>query len=154
MVRIHAGLDLEDESGERSGDVARGALLVLARLGGGGEVDKGVERLVDAEVEHRRGEHHRGRLPREERLLVVVLILHVEKLGFVDGRRPRLPLELGRGLGGEGLLAGDRRAAVGAGVLRVLAGDPVEDAAEVTGLSDGPRDRGGEGGRCAAGPRP
>src|SRR5699024_6243369 len=51
MVRVHSGLDLEDESGERSVDGTGLIVLVQTCLGGGGEVDEHVEEFVDAEIE-------------------------------------------------------------------------------------------------------
>src|SRR5699024_12571537 len=52
MVRVHSGVDLEHESGERSIDETGVIVLVLPCLGSGGEGDEHVEKLVDAEIEH------------------------------------------------------------------------------------------------------
>lgn len=99
MVGVHSGLHLEDESGEGIVDGAGLVVLVQAGLGGRGEVDEEVEEFVDAEVEHGRGEHHRGRLAGEESLLVVVLVFHLQQIGLIDSGRPGIAFEVGGRLG-------------------------------------------------------
>jgi hypothetical protein len=139
---VHVGLDLEHQTGE--GCVHR----PLAPLGRHPRRRRGrqrahrVEQPPHAEVGQRRAEHDRRRLPGKERRHVDVGADLGQQLELLQGGVVDLALALaGLLLVGEALLQGLLGAARPPGVGGVLAGGPLDQAAEVAGDAHRPVDR-------------
>ena len=129
---------------ENGASSARGRPVdVVARHRRRGQVDHRVEQQAHPEVRERRSEEHGRDLTLVEALDLRVGADLVEQRQLVGGCRPRVALDLGGLLRGEHLLAGLGRATGRAGEADVLAGAPVDHAAEVAGDADRPRDRRG-----------
>ncbi len=90
MGGVHAGLDLEDEPGERRVEWVRVALPVGARGWRRCQVDQGVQQVPHAEVQHRGTEQHRRRLTGQIGLGVVGQAALGEQLVLLHGLQPRV----------------------------------------------------------------
>ena len=89
---VHAGLDLEDETGERGVDRAGLAVDVGTRGSRRSEVNEGVEDFLHAEVERGRAEEDRRRLAGVEGLDVELEVGFDDQPGLVHGIGPVITL--------------------------------------------------------------
>ena len=135
---VHAGLHLEDERTEGRLDWSQIPVDIQLSTGRGREAHQGVQELVHAEVQCRRGEQDRRCHAVQECFLVVVTAVGSKQLALFDRVVPVDAGSVACARGRDVFLGCRGSAAGGAGEPDEVAGTAVQHALEVSGDADRP----------------